>query len=35
MNEPKKERVRKPEWLKVSIAANERYTQTKQIVEGH
>lgn len=35
MNEPKKERVRKPEWLKVSIAANDRYTQTKQIVEGH
>ena len=29
------ERVRKPEWLKISIGANERYTQTKQIVENH
>lgn len=22
-------RVRKPEWLKISIGANERYTETK------
>lgn len=29
------DRVRKPSWLKVSIGANERYTQTKQIVESH
>lgn len=29
------ERVKKPEWLKISIGANERYTQTKQIVESH
>lgn len=29
------DRVRKPEWLKISIAANERYTKTKQIVESH
>lgn len=29
------ERVRKPEWLKISIGANERYTETKRIVEGH
>lgn len=28
-------RVRKPEWLKVSIGANERYTETKRIVESH
>lgn len=28
-------RVRKPEWLKISIAANERYTETKRIVESH
>lgn len=27
--------LRKPEWLKINIGANERYTQTKQIVEGH
>lgn len=26
---------RKPEWLKISIAANERYTETKRIVESH
>lgn len=25
-------RVRKPEWLKISIGANERYTETKRIV---
>lgn len=30
-----KDRVRKPEWLKISIAANERYTETKRIVESH
>lgn len=29
------DRVRKPEWLKISIATNERYTQTKRIVESH
>lgn len=29
------ERVRKPSWLKVSISANERYTETKRIVESH
>lgn len=29
------ERVRKPEWLKISISANERYTETKRIVESH
>lgn len=29
------ERVRKPEWLKVSIGANERYAETKRIVESH
>ncbi|EJX07060.1 lipoyl synthase [gut metagenome] len=26
---------RKPEWLKISIAANERYSETKRIVESH
>lgn len=30
-----KERVRKPEWLKINIGANERYTETKRIVETH
>lgn len=30
-----KERIRKPEWLKISIATNERYTETKRIVESH
>jgi len=30
-----RERVRKPEWLKISIGANERYTETKRIVESH
>ena len=25
----------KPEWLKISIGANERYTETKRIVESH
>ena len=29
------ERVRKPEWLKINIAANERYSETKHIVESH
>ena len=28
-------RVRKPEWLKISMGANERYTETKRIVESH
>lgn len=28
-------RVRKPEWLKISIGANQRYTETKRIVESH
>lgn len=30
-----KDRVRKPEWLKVDISANERYTETKRIVESN
>ncbi|MDR0938881.1 MAG: lipoyl synthase [Mediterranea sp.] len=29
------ERIRKPEWLKISIAANDRYTETKRIVDTH
>ena len=29
------DRIRKPEWLKISIGANERYTETKRIVESH
>lgn len=29
------DRVRKPDWLKISIGANERYTETKRIVESH
>ena len=29
------DRVRKPEWLKISIAANERYSETKRIVKSH
>lgn len=29
------ERVRKPNWLKISIGSNNRYTQTKQIVDAH
>ena len=33
--EAKKTRVRKPDWLKISIGANERYTETKRIVESH
>lgn len=28
-------RVRKPEWLKTSIAVSERYTDTKKIVDSH
>lgn len=27
--------MRKPEWLKINIGANERYTETKRIVESH
>ena len=27
--------MRTPEWLKISIGANERYTETKRIVENH
>lgn len=30
-----KDRIRKPEWLKISIGANERHTETKRIVESH
>ncbi|TWV14727.1 lipoyl synthase [Bacteroidaceae bacterium HV4-6-C5C] len=29
------DRVRKPEWLKIRIGANERYSDTKRIVESH
>lgn len=29
------EHIKKPEWLKISIAANERYAKTKQIVDSH
>lgn len=29
------EHVKKPDWLKISIKANERYAQTKQIVDTH
>lgn len=29
------DRVRKPDWLKINIGANERYTETKRIVESH
>lgn len=29
------QRVRKPEWLKINIGANERYTETKRIVDSH
>ncbi len=28
------DRVRKPEWLKINIGANERYTETKRIVDS-
>lgn len=34
-NKIKMDRVRKPDWLKISIGANERYTDTKKIVESH
>lgn len=30
-----KTKIKKPEWLKISIAANERYSETKRIVESH
>jgi len=26
------DRVRKPEWLKINIGANERYTETKKLI---
>lgn len=29
------QRIPKPEWLKINIGANERYTETKRIVENH
>jgi lipoic acid synthetase len=29
------ERVRKPDWLKIRLGGNERFTQTKRIVESH
>ncbi len=29
------EHIKKPDWLKISIGANERYAQTKQIVDSH
>ncbi len=29
------QRPRKPEWLKIDITANERYTETKRIVDSH
>lgn len=29
------DRVRKPEWLKIRIGSNERYSDTKRIVESH
>lgn len=29
------EHVRKPDWLKIRLRGNERFTQTKQIVESH
>lgn len=29
------EHVKKPDWLKINIGSNERYTKTKQIVESH
>lgn len=27
--------VKKPDWLKISIGANARYTETKHIVDSH
>lgn len=35
MDDNRKQRIRKPDWLKISIGANERYTETKRIVESH
>ncbi|MDR1200763.1 MAG: lipoyl synthase [Tannerellaceae bacterium] len=29
------ERVKKPDWLKIRLGGNERFTQTKSIVESH
>lgn len=29
------ERVKKPDWLKINIGSNERYTRTKQVVDSH
>ena len=29
------EHIKKPEWLKINIGANERYTETKRIVDSH
>ena len=29
------EHLRKPEWLKINIGANDQYTRTKSIVQGH
>lgn len=29
------ERIRKPDWLKIRLGGNERFTQTKSIVESH
>lgn len=30
-----KNRVRKPDWLKINIGTNQRYTETKRIVDTH
>ena len=27
--------VKKPDWLKINIGANARYTETKHIVDSH
>lgn len=29
------ERIKKPDWLKIKLGGNERFTQTKSIVESH
>ncbi|NDW08376.1 lipoyl synthase [Dysgonomonas sp. 520] len=29
------ERIKKPDWLKIKLGGNERFTQTKKIVESH
>ena len=34
-NRKSMEHVKKPEWLKISIGTNARYTETKQIVDTH